>query len=156
MSKYNSLEAALRSTRVNAINEITAGERTGTQVIACEEILPKWTKAGPDGDGTHKVGEPCTHAGQSWRCCQEHSTKNNPDIEPGKSPAHWVPYHTTDPAKAKPYAVPQGSRGLYQTGECCLWEGQVRRSKVDNNPYSPADYPDNWEAVSDLDTGEEV
>ena len=142
--KYRGLEAALRSTRVNAINEIVAGERTGTQVIACEELLPAWTKAGPDGDSTHKVGEPCTHDGQSWR--QEHSTKNNPDIEPGKSPAHWAPYHTTDPAKAKPFIQPTGAHDTYMKGEVCLWtDGTVKRSKVNDNAYSPEDYPDNWE-----------
>ena len=144
--KYRGLEAALRSTRVNAINEIVAGERTGTQVIACEELLPAWTKAGPDGDSTHKVGEPCTHDGQSWRCCQEHSTKNNPDIEPGKSPAHWAPYHTTDPAKAKPFIQPTGAHDTNMKGEVCLWtDGTVKRSKVNDNAYSPEDYPDNWE-----------
>lgn len=144
--KYSGLEAALRSTRVNAINEIVAGERTGTQVIACEELLPAWTKAGPDGDGIHNVGEPCTHDGQSWRCCQEHSTKNNPDIEPGRSPAHWAPYHTTDPAKAKPFIQPIGAHDTYMKGEVCLWtDGTVKRSKVNDNAYSPEDYPDNWE-----------
>lgn len=144
--KYSGLEAALRSTRVNAINEIVAGERTGTQVIACEELLPAWTKAGPDGDGIHNVGEPCTHDGQSWRCCQEHSTKNNPDIEPGRSPAHWAPYHTTDPAKAKPFIQPTGAHDTYMKGEVCLWtDGTVKRSKVNDNAYSPEDYPDNWE-----------
>lgn len=145
-NKYSSLEAALRSTRMNALNEIIAGERTGTQVIACEEILPAWTKAGPNGDGSHKVGEPCTHDGQSWRCCQEHSTQNNPDIEPGKSPAHWAPYHTTDTAKAKPFIQPTGAHDTYMKGEVCLWtDDTVKRSKVDNNAYSPDDYPDNWE-----------
>lgn len=144
--KYSGLEAALRSTRVNAINEIVAGERTGTQVIACEELLPAWTKAGPDGDGIHKVGEPCTHDGQGWRCCQEHSTKNNPDIEPGRSPAHWAPYHTTDPTKAKPFIQPAGAHDTYMKGEVCLWtDGTVKRSKVNDNAYSPEDYPDNWE-----------
>lgn len=147
--KYSGLEAALRSARLSTIAAITAGERTGTQVIACEEILPAWTKAGPDGDGTHKVGEPCTHAGQSWRCCQEHSTKNNPDIEPGKSPAHWAPYHTTDPAKAKPFIQPTMAEDSYQKGEVCLWtDGKVYRSIRDGaNDRSPADYPAGWKVV---------
>lgn len=148
MSKYSGLEAALRSTRMNAINEITAGERTGTDVIACEELLPAWTKEGPEGDGSHKEGEPCTHAGQAWRCCQAHNCNNNPDIEPGKSPAQWAPYHTKDPKKAKPFIQPTGAHDTYQTGECCVWtDGSVKRSTADNNAYSPADYPQWWEDV---------
>lgn len=31
-------------------------------------------------------------------------------------------------------------------GEVCLWtDGTVKRSKVNDNAYSPEDYPDNWE-----------
>lgn len=147
--KYSGLEAALRSTRLNAVNEIAAGERTGTDVIACEELLPAWTKAGPKGDGSHEAGEPCAHTGQSWKCCQAHNTTNNPDIEPGKSPAHWAPYHTTDPAKAKPFIQPTGAHDSYLRGEVCLWtDGEVYRSiKEDANAYSPADYPQGWEKV---------
>ena len=147
--KYSGLEAALRSARLSTIAAITAGERTGTQVIACEEILPKWTKAGPDGDGTHKVGEPCTHAGQSWRCCQAHNSVNNPDIEPGQSPAHWAPYHTTDPARAKPFIQPTGAHDAYLKGEVCLWtDGKVYRSTMETaNAYSPTDYPQGWQEI---------
>ena len=43
-----------------------------------------------------------------------------------------------------------------QRGECCVWESQVWRSTADNNAYSPVDFPGNWEAVSNLDTGEEA
>lgn len=147
--KYSGLEAALRSARLSTIAAITAGERTGTQVIACEEILPAWTKAGPDGDGTHKVGEPCTHAGQSWRCCQAHNSVNNPDIEPGQSPAHWAPYHTTDPARAKPFIQPTGAHDAYLKGEVCLWtDGKVYRSTMETaNAYSPTDYPQGWQEI---------
>lgn len=149
MSKYSGLEAALRSTRMNAINEITAGERTGTDVIACEELLPAWAKEGPKGDGSHEVGEPCTHAGQSWKCCQAHNTNNNPGIEPGQSPTQWAPYHTKDPKKAKPFIQPTGAHDSYEYGECCVWiDGQTYRSIMETaNAYSPADYPQGWEVV---------
>lgn len=105
--KYSGLEAALRSARMTFVSEANAGDRTGTEIIACEDLLPAWTKAGPKGDGSHEVGEACTHNGQSWRCCQAHNTNNNPDIEPGNSPAQWAPYHTTDPTKAKAFIQPR-------------------------------------------------
>lgn len=148
-TKYSGLEAVIRSARMSTVNEIAAGERTGTEVIACEELLPPWTKEGPEGDGSHKVGEPCTHGGQSWKCCQEHSTKNNPDIEPGLSPAHWAPYHTKDPKRAKPFIQPTGAHDSYEYGECCVWtDGVVYRSTMETaNAYSPGDYPQGWETV---------
>lgn len=153
--KYSGLEAALRSARMTFVSEANAGDRTGTEIIACEDLLPAWTKAGPKGDGSHEVGEACTHDGQSWRCCQAHNTNNNPDIEPGKSPAQWVPYHTTDPKKAKPFIQPTGAHDSYQKGEVCIWtDGKVYRSIMETaNAYSPADYPDGWEVVEVEDGG---
>lgn len=104
----------------------------------------------PQGDGSHEVGEACTHNGQSWRCCQAHNTNNNPDIEPGNSPAQWAPYHTTDPTKAKAFIQPTGAHDAYQKGERCLWtDGKVYRSVMDGaNAYSPEAYPQGWEEVT--------
>lgn len=47
--KYSGLEAALRSARMTFVSEANAGDRTGTEIIACEDLLPAWTKAGPRG-----------------------------------------------------------------------------------------------------------
>lgn len=137
--KYSGLEAALRSARMTFVSEAEAGDRTGTEIIACEDLLPAWTKAGPKGDGSHEVGEACTHDGQSWRCCQAHNTNNNPDIEPGKSPTQWVPYHTTDPKKAKPFIQPTMARtatrrarsasGLMARSTAPSWRGPTHTAR---------------------------
>lgn len=129
-----------------------AGEADGTALIEQEEKIPTWRQR---DFSDVPVGTPYKWQGQVYKLWQQHDATEQPDWSPDKAVSLWDICHTTDPAKAKPYAAPQGSRGLYQTGECCLWDGQVRRSKVDNNAYSPADYPDNWEAVPNLDTGEE-
>ena len=145
-------EKGTRDARTLAAQAV-AGEADGTALIEQEEKIPTWRQR---DFSDVSVGTPYKWQGQVYKLWQQHDATQQPDWSPDKAVSLWDVCHTTNPAKAKPYAVPQGSRGLYQTGECCLWEGQVRRSKVDNNPYSPADYPDNWEAVSDLDTGEEV
>lgn len=149
-TKYSGLEAALRSARMTFTKEAATGDLTGTEIVACEDLLPAWTKAGPKGDGSHEAGEACTHDGQSWRCCQAHNTNNNPDIEPGKSPAQWVPYHTTDPKKAKPFIQPTMAEDSYQKGEVCIWtDGKVYRSIMEGaNAYSPEAYPQGWEEVT--------
>lgn len=149
-TKYSGLEAALRSARMTFTKEAATGDLTGAEIVACEDLLPAWTKAGPKGDGSHELNEACTHEGQSWRCCQAHNTNNNPDIEPGNSPAQWAPYHTTDPTKAKAFIQPTGAHDAYQNGECCLWtDGKVYRSIMDGaNAYSPEAYPQGWEEVT--------
>ena len=145
-------EKGIQDARTLATQAV-AGEADGTALIEQEEKIPTWRQR---DFSDVPVGTPYKWQGQVYKLWQQHDATQQPDWSPDKAVSLWDVCHTADPARAKPYAPPQGSRGLYQTGECCLWEGQVRRSKVDNNPYSPADYPDNWEAVSDLDTGEEV
>ena len=55
--------------------------------------------------------------------------------------------HTKDPAKAKPYQAPSGSRGLYQNGECMTWtDGKVYASTMDSNAYTPESYAAGWTA----------
>jgi hypothetical protein len=63
--KYSGLEAALRSARMTFTKEAATGDLTGTEIVACEDLLPAWTKAGPKGDGSHELNEACTHEGQS-------------------------------------------------------------------------------------------
>ena len=133
--------------------QAVAGEADGTALIEQEEKIPTWRQR---DFSDVPVGTPYKWQGQVYKLWQQHDATEQPDWSPDKAVSLWDICHTTDPAKAKPYAAPQGSRGLYQTGECCIWERQVLRSKVDNNPYSPADYPDNWEAVPNLKAGVEA
>ena len=56
----------------------------------------------------------------------------------------YLPHHGSSPGKA---ICPEGSRGLWQSGECCLWEGAVLRCLADNTAYSPGELPEGWEAV---------
>ena len=46
-NKYSGLEAALRSARMTFVSEANAGDRTGTEVIACEDLLAFCPTAGP-------------------------------------------------------------------------------------------------------------
>ena len=87
--------------------------------------------------------------GQVYKLWQQHNANGQPDWTPDKAVSLWDIYHTTDPAYAKPYVTPQGTRGLYQTVECMVWtDGQIWRSLTDNNAYTPESYPAAWEAVA--------
>lgn len=124
------MQAAVMSARLTMNDEIKAGKRTGTDVVACEALFEEWKP------GKYEKDDVRVHDGQVWRCCQPHDNKNNPDIEPGKSPAQWVPYHTTDPQKAKPFIQPTMAEDSYQKGEVCLWtDGKVYRSTME--PQTP-------------------
>jgi hypothetical protein len=125
-----------------------AGSLTSTEMVDNMVLLPDYAPAGPAGDYQHPLGECCTYDGQPWRCCQAYNAKNNPDIVPGSAAAHWVQFHTTDPTKALPFVPPTGAHNVYMDGECMLYiDGQVYRSTMDNNAYSPDEYAKGWEVV---------
>lgn len=65
--------------------------------------------------------------------------------QPEELPAQWGFKWSTDPAHAKPFIAMATSP--YMIGECCTWEDAVYKSLIDNNVYSPADYPAGWEIV---------
>lgn len=119
-----------------------AAEMDGTAIIAEEQKIPVWK---PDKDySTWNAGAPVSHEGNVFGLLQPHNAAHYTGT-PAALPALWSPKHTKDPARAKPYLAPNGTSGLYMLDECCVSDGAVYRSAVDNNPYSPADYPDWWE-----------
>lgn len=66
--------------------------------------------------------------------------------DPEELLAQWRFWWSTDPAKAKPFI--KDANSPYDIGHCCIWEGEVHRSKMNNNVYSPDEYPDGWEKVN--------
>ena len=122
-----------------------AAELDGTGVIAEEAKAPAFD---PSADYTGwPVGAPVTDGGQAYKLLQPYNAATWPDQRPADLPALWSVCHTTDPARAKPYAAPNGTSGMYMEGECCTWEGGVYRCLADNTVWSPGEYAQAWEAV---------
>jgi len=120
-------------------------EMDGTAIIAEEDHIPAWRE---DAVYTENhVGFPVQDNGQVYTLLMPHTPAHNPGSRPADLRAIYDLKHTTDPAKAKPWMVPYGTSGLYMAGECCTEAGGTYRSKVDNNPYAPKEYPENWEEV---------
>ena len=64
--------------------------------------------------------------------------------EPEELPAQWGFIWSTDPAKALPFIAL--STSPYNMGDCCLNSaGEVKRSTMDNNVWSPDTNPEFWE-----------
>ena len=121
------------------------GEADGTALIAQEKKIPTWR---PRDFSQVPVGTPYRWQGQVYKLWQQHDASGNEGWSPDQAVSLWDICHTTDPARAKPYVPPQGSRGLWQSGECCLWEGAVMRCLADDTAYSPGELPGAWEAAA--------
>lgn len=127
-----------------------AGEADGTYLIDHETVIPTWRQRAYNTDDT-PVGKPYQWRGQVYQLWQQHDATAQPDWSPDQAVSLWNICHTTDPKRAKEYTAPQGTRGLWQTDECCILNGHVWRSLTTDNAYSPAELPANWEDLGAVD-----
>ena len=65
--------------------------------------------------------------------------------EPEDLPAQFGFVWSKDPLKAKPFIAI--STSPYMEGDCCEENGEIYRSKMDNNVFSPSAYSEGWEKV---------
>ena len=123
-----------------------SGEADGTSLIAAEEQIPTWRQR----DYTDvPIGTPYKYGDQVYKLWQAHDATNQPDWTPDKAVSLWDICHTADPAKAKPYVAPQGTRGMYQIGDVCTEGGKLYRSTMENNVWEPSAYPQGWKEMTD-------
>lgn len=123
-----------------------APDMDGTQLIDKEDDIPDFD---PDKHQylNWAAGQAVRDDGQVWKLLQPYDSTIYKD-PPGEMRAQWGLMHTKDPAKAKPFVPAQGTSGMYMLNECCTEGGKVYRSKVDNNVWTPGEYPDYWEEVA--------
>ena len=153
MTNLDIVQTAMRSLgRADALSlRSAAAGMDSTSLIAEEAKVPAWDSS-KDYSGW-PVGGPVQHQGQVYKLLQPHDAANTPDACPSNFPALWSIARTKDPARAKPWQAPQGTSGMYMTGECVLWtDGAIYRCQADDTVHDPDALPGAWEVVSMLDT----
>ena len=122
-----------------------APDLDGTAIIAEESKTPNFD---PEKDYSGwPIGAPVRDGEQVYKLIQPYNASTWPDQRPAALPALWSICHTTDPTRAKPYQAPNGTSGMYMTGECCVDVGVVYRCLTDNTVHSPTDHPQAWEVM---------
>lgn len=120
-----------------------ADDMTGTELHENDFKIPEFDPAKQYLD--YKPGFTCKSLiGNVVRLLQPYDSIIYP-AQPEELPAQWGFKWSTDPAHAKPFIAL--STSPYMTGDCCIFDEKVYRSTIDNNVWSPADYPAGWEAV---------
>ena len=87
------------------------------------------------------AGERRYYDSKLWKSLQSHTTQASwtPDV----SPSLWVRVYTEEWPE---WHQPQGVQDAYMTGDKVTFEGTHYVSLIDNNTWSPAAYPQGWEA----------
>lgn len=119
-----------------------APELSGTAIIAEEDHIPAWSEKAVYTAAM--VGWPVQDLGQVYTILQPHTPAYNPGVRPADLPAIYSIKHTRDPARAKPWQAPNGTSGMYETGDCCTEMGSVWRSTQNANVWPPSSNPTGW------------
>ena len=116
------------------IDEVTASEHT--------EMFLYWGENAAYNIGDlRRYGE---DENKLYKCLQAHTSQANwtPDV----SPALWKVCGISENGIPE-WSQPISTSDAYMTGDEVMYEGVHYRSLVDNNVWSPADYPQGWEMV---------
>lgn len=122
-----------------------APDMTGTELYAAENYVPEFNPARQYLN--FSAGYVCrSAAGRLVKLIQPYDSTIYTG-QPEELPAQWGFYWSTDPEKALPFVALATSP--YMTGGCCLnAAGEPKRSKIDNNVWSPDTNPEYWEDVT--------
>ena len=124
-----------------------SGEADGTELTASQDTIPTWRQR---DYSSVPIGTPYKWQGVVYKLWQQHDATNQPDWTPDAAVSLWDICHTTDPAMAKPYVQPQGTRGMYQPGEVCTENGHVWKCTQTNTVYPPSQLPGAWEDLGEM------
>lgn len=123
-----------------------AEEMNGTELNAEKNFIPSYTAACAKMNMLERpVGFVCkSSAGRVVKLLQPYDSTIYTQ-EPEELSAQWGFVWSKDPKHALDYVGLATSP--YMTGDCCLDNGEVYRSTMDNNTWKPSDYLQGWEKV---------
>lgn len=144
-SKEFVLETLKRSGKIAAQSlQDRAKDMNGTELYAEDSYIPEFSVAVKKMNMLERpIGFVCkSSSGRVVRLIQNYDS-NIFTEEPEKLPAQFGFVWSKDPAKALPFIAL--STSPYMIDECCSENDIVYKSTVDNNVYSPKEYPSGWE-----------
>lgn len=141
------LQAAAQFRRALQLFAETLDEGTALEIPS---VYPLWEpgRAYAAGDylayGVNTVGDP-----QLYRVAQAHTSQA--DWLPDSLPALYVPLGLSEEGYPV-WSRPTGAHDAYNAGDIVEYKGALYRCVLDGNVWSPEEYPQGWEAVSESDT----
>lgn len=112
-------------------------------------VFPEWKV-----ETSYSVGDIVRYQGKAWEVIQAHTSESDwtPDTVPALfkevTPKKVVDETTGEETEIIPdFVQPTGTHDVYSKGDKVLFQDKVYTSAIDNNAYSPSDYPQGWEEM---------
>lgn len=97
---------------------------------------------------TYSVGDRVEYGEKLYRCEQSHTAQE--DWTPDATPALWT--DVALPHTIPVWRQPTGAQDAYNAGDRVWYPDEnttIYMSTIDNNVWSPVDYPQGWEIVEE-------
>ena len=107
-----------------------------------------------DGDShAYAVGDKVRYNGTLYKVLQAHTSQAGwtPDAAPSLFARVLIETDESGEQTEIPEWEQPDSTNAYSTGDMVLFNGKVYVSKIDNNVWSPSDYPQGWQEVTGND-----
>ena len=117
---------------------------TDEQALQVPLMFPKW-----QADKAYVVGDRVLYLGVLYKVLQAHTSQAGwePDIAPSLFAKNLIVKDESGEQVDIPEWVQPDSTNPYMTGDKVMFEGKVYQSLIDNNVWSPTDYPQGWQEV---------
>lgn len=118
---------------------------TDEQALQVPLMFPKW-----QADKEYAVGDRVLYLGILYKVLQAHTSQVGwePDIAPSLFAKNLIVKDDSGEQVDVPDWVQPDSTNPYMIGDKVKFEGKVYQSLIDNNVWSPSDYPQGWEEVN--------
>ena len=103
------------------------------------ELFPVWV-----ANTDYAAGDRVRYGGVLYRCLQGHEAQDT--WTPADAPSLWARVLIPDPGEIPEWEQPD-STNPYMKGDRVRFAGKIYESLIDNNVWSPADYPAGWKIV---------
>lgn len=136
--------------RVEVLVEVERRQTIANAVNQAETIARNYLKAVGRTDGTDWVQPTGAHDAYPEYAIVLHNGKEWESLipanvwEPGVSGWRAKPEEGSGPAE---WTAPTGGHDAYKTGDLVTFNGKTYESVIDDNTWSPSDYPQGWKEV---------
>lgn len=130
------IDAMANAGRLSLKDKVLADDLSEEELNKIVAIYPEW-EVGHD----YKVGDLVAYEDNLFEVIQDHTSQE--DWPPDSATSLFTP--KTPSGVIAEWEQPEGSHDAYNEGDLVLFEDEVYKSLIDDNTWSPADYPEGWE-----------
>lgn len=128
-----------RAYQLRALIEQISSTLSDEEALQGVELFPRW-----GASKEYAIGDRASYNNILYKCLQAHTSQET--WTPTDAPSLWAKVLIPDPEVIPDWEQPDSTNG-YMKGDKVRYNGEIYESLIDNNVWSPADYPAGWSKI---------